>query len=117
LFLRIGSRPVVLLAQDTTELNFSDQMGTVGLGPLNSETRVGFHAHLSLAITPEHLCLGSVGVKIWAREGLREQRAYGKLPIAEKESVRWLEGYEQACEVAARVPQTRAGEPERSGRG
>jgi hypothetical protein len=89
---RLRPHPVVLLPQDTTELDYSDHPGTNGLGPLNSKRRLGFFQHLTLALTPERLCLGVVDVRIWARERLREKGEYKRLPIEEKESERWLWG-------------------------
>lgn len=104
---RIARHGVVLLAQDTTELDYSDQSATAGLGPLNSERRVGLLQHLTLALTPERLSLGVVGARIWGRAALRKRRgAYKREPIERRESVRWLEGYELACQVAARAPAT-----------
>lgn len=105
--LRMAALPVALVAQDTTELDFSAQPNTQGLGPLNSETRVGMFAHPSLAISPDGRCLGTLAATIWAREALRDKRAYKKLPLEQKESARWLEGYALASEAAAELPETR----------
>jgi hypothetical protein len=104
---RIAAHPVVLIAQDTTEFDYHHLSATQGLGPLNYDEREGFYAHLSVAITPERLCLGTVGAKMWAREASRKKVSPRKLPIEAKESVRWLEGYGLACEVAGKAPQTR----------
>ena len=53
---RIAQQPVVLVAQDTTELDFSDHPPE-GAGPLTSEQRLGFFDHSQIAFTPEGLCL------------------------------------------------------------
>jgi len=104
---RIKQHRVVLLAQDTTELDYSAHR-PAGAGPLTSEERVGFLDHSQVAFTPEGLCLGVVEVKLWARsaEGFGEgkQRQYD--PLETKESYRWLEGYRRACDVARQVPGT-----------
>ena len=63
---RIAEHPVVLIAQDTTELDYSDHPPT-GAGPLNSEKQRGFLDHSHIALTPKGLCLGVVEVDIWAR--------------------------------------------------
>lgn len=96
---------VVLLLQDTTELDYTNQPATRGLGPLNWKNRIGLLKHLMLAVTPERLCLGVVGAKIWGREGIGQSKEgeYKSQPIEEKESIRWLEGYERACQMARRV--------------
>jgi hypothetical protein len=104
---RIAGHPVVLLAQDTTELDYSAHPPG-GAGPLTSEKRLGFLDHSQVAFTPGGLCLGVVEVKIWARVeegfGNSKQRQYD--PLETKETYRWLEGYRRACEVARQVPGT-----------
>ena len=74
---------------------------------------VGFYNHLSLALTPEHLALGNVDANVWARirsnstrtptQKRAERRAK---PIEDKESIRWIEGYRAACQVAQEAPAT-----------
>ena len=104
---RIAEHKVVLIAQDTTELDYSAHPPE-GAGPLSSEKRLGFLDHSHIAFTPEGLCLGVVGVKIWARSlegfGQSKQRQYD--PLETKETFRWLEGYRLACDVARQQPGT-----------
>lgn len=104
---RIAGHRVVLLAQDTTELDYSAHR-PAGAGPLTSEERVGFLDHSHVAFTPEGLCLGVVGVKFWARptEGFGDSKQRQYDPLETKETYRWLEGYRRACEVARQVPDT-----------
>jgi hypothetical protein len=106
---RIAEHPVVLLPQDTTELDFSRPKKPVkGAGPLSYEERTGFFQHVQLPVTPERLPLGVLDVLTWGRD----PEDYGKndrrktKPIEEKESYRWLLGYRRACAVAAAVPAT-----------
>jgi hypothetical protein len=105
---RIREQTVVLIPQDTTELDLTRPHEIMmGVGPLNSSARVGLHDHASLAMTPERLALGVVHAKTWARDPdefekdadqkRTERRAKA---IEDKESVRWLEGYDAACQVA-----------------
>lgn len=106
---RMKQERVVLVIQDTTEFDFSHEKLVVrGTGPLNDETRLGLLDHVQLAVTPQRLCLGVLGTKMWARnpETFRtsEQRKFD--PIESKESFRWLEGYREACRVAAELPDT-----------
>ena len=104
---RIGQHPVVLIAQDTTELDYSDHPPS-GAGPLNSETQRGFLDHSHITFTPEGLCLGVLEVDIWARSdegfGTAKERQYD--PLETKEKFRWLEGYRHACDLQRQVPQT-----------
>lgn len=104
---RVAEQPVVLLVQDTTELDFSDHPPP-GAGPLTAEARLGFLNHAHLAFTPEGLCLGTVDVTIWARseEGFGDAKKRQYDPIETKETFRWLEDYRQACEVAQQTPNT-----------
>jgi hypothetical protein len=105
---RIREQTVVLIPQDTTELDLTrPQEVMVGTGPLNDSERVGFYNHVSLAMTPERLALGVVDAKVWARDPLEfakdadQKRAERKAkPIEDKESIRWIEGYRAACQVA-----------------
>lgn len=107
---RIGAVPCVILAQDTTELDFTGTRVAEHLGPLNYAKRVGWLAHCSVAFTPERVCLGLVGLELWTRGALEPALPTdlppAPVPFAEKESFRWLTGYRIACQAAARSPQT-----------
>jgi hypothetical protein len=105
---RISGHPVVLIVQDTTELDYTDHPTRDALC-LNHEGRFGFYHHVQLAITPQHLPLGVIATKNFDRapETLGKKSRNVKLPIEVKESFRWLEGYREACQVAAACPNTR----------
>lgn len=94
------------MVQDSTELDYSSKTDIEGLGPLNYEQRRGLYLHPTLAVTPERLCLGVLDAWIWTREPGSLGQARGPRPIEEKESIRWLEGYQRVCELAAQVPGT-----------
>ena len=104
---RIRGHPVVLLVQDTSELDFS-QHAPLDARCLDKAERFGLYAHVHLAVTPDQLPLGVVGIDYFDREpetlGQSEKRK--KLPIEKKETFRWLEGYRRACRLAADAPQT-----------
>jgi hypothetical protein len=106
---RMAEHEVVLVPQDTSELDYTGHDETKGLGPLNWEERIGLFKHTALVVTPGRLCLGVVDVKIWGRrEGRETDRAkVKKMPIEEKESFRWIEGYRRACDLAQQVPNTK----------
>lgn len=106
---RMAQHPVVLIPQDTTELDYTRKEEVVeGAGPLNDETRTGFLDHVMVAFTPQRVCLGVVDMNLIARdfETFRtcKERKYD--PIEEKESFRWLQGYRKACAIAEQLPQT-----------
>jgi hypothetical protein len=118
---RIGEHAVVLMVQDTTELDLTrPQQQMKDAGPLNDESRWGFYDHPLVAFTPERIPLGVVHATIWARDleefranqqqkardpGAKDKRKKSRT-IEEKESRRWLEGYRCGCEVADRFPET-----------
>lgn len=101
---RCGEHPVVLVAQDTSELELTRPHEKVG-GPLGDEQHWGFHIHPCLAMTPERIPLGIVHAHMWARD-LKDyhKRLKAKTkPIEDKESFRWLEGYQQACALRQQI--------------
>jgi hypothetical protein len=109
---RIATQQLVIVAQDTTELELHREQERVG-GPLNDESRWGLYVHPLLAMTPQRVPLGVVAAKIWhrdpeefAKSQEEKRRARKAKRIEEKESVRWLEGYQSACALAAQVPAT-----------
>jgi hypothetical protein len=104
---RIEAEEVVLVVQDTTELDFSSHP-TTDSGVLNEADRFGLYDHSHLAFTPQRLCLGVLEVDFFSRTaaslGKARERKYD--PIEEKESFRWLQGYRLACQLAREHPTT-----------
>jgi hypothetical protein len=110
---RIAAQPVVLLPQDTTEVDVTrPQQQVVDAGPLDDGARRGAQLHLMHAFTPDGTPLGTLRAAPWARDDeaetnaarTRAQRA--AMPIEDKESLRWLEAMRQAREEARRYPET-----------
>ena len=99
---RMRAHPVVLCLTDTSELDFNGQEAE-GLGPLNYEARRGMYVHPTLAVTPERESLGVLDAWMWARE----MRDKDGLRHGQKESTRWIEGYERVAEMAPDMPATR----------
>lgn len=97
--LRCKSAKLVLHIQDTTELDYSSKKSLAGTGPLSEQSRQGFFAHSEYVVQEEGLPLGLWHSHIYARNpeehGAAQLRK--QLPIEEKESYRWLEGYRRAC--------------------
>jgi len=104
---RMKEHPVVLIVQDTTELDFSLH-APEDAGCLNTEDRLGLYDHTHLAITPEKICLGVVDVEYFERtpESLGKAQERRNLPIEEKESFRWLKGCRLASKLAGECPDT-----------
>jgi hypothetical protein len=108
---RIREQPVVLVAQDTTSLNYDAHPATRGLGPINTRAdgAQGLKLHDSLALTPEGVPLGLIDIQVWARDLQQMGQAHRRktLAIEEKESHRWLASFVRTAEVQALCPDTR----------
>ena len=104
---RIVEHPVVLILQDTTELDFTKHPPS-DAGCLNKADRFGLYDHTHLAVTPGGVPLGVVGTELFDRsaESLGKTLERRDLPIEEKESFRWLKGYRLAQTVRQQCPQT-----------
>jgi hypothetical protein len=105
----------ILIIHDTTEFSFERQdeaeigwtkelkRGSGGYGPRFSKV-CGILMHGSLAVSQEGLPLGLAAVKFWNRPNFKGAKARSKIndariPIAEKESYRWLEGMRASSEA------------------
>jgi hypothetical protein len=80
---------------------------------MDSDARRGAFAHPLVAFDSDGLPLGTVWQKTWARDKIEtsmsdSERASKrqKIPIEEKESLRWIEGLRAARGVAAACPNT-----------
>jgi len=104
---RMKDHAVVLIAQDTTELDFTSHPPD-DARCLNTKKRFGLYDHTHLAVTPDGLSLGVVGVEYFDREeeSLGKSAERSSLPIEEKESFRWLKGYRLASQLANDCPST-----------
>jgi hypothetical protein len=117
----------VLVLHDTTEFSYTRENAVaIGLthkvakghkdktGRQRMHTVCGILMHSSLAVTTEGLPLGLAGIKLWTRKKFKGTNALqgktldgsGKhsinttrIPIEEKESIRWLENARQATAV------------------
>lgn len=103
---RIKNEKIVLIPQDTTEIDFTGRKPLEGMGYLGHEKSHGFYLHPSLAITPNRLCLGIIDLETWTRKELGIRHKRKNKPIEEKETYRWLKGYEAANKIALAAPNT-----------
>lgn len=111
---RIAEHEVVLLVQDTTELDLTRPEQQVrGAGPMDSEARRGAFLHPLQAFDLHAIPLGMVWQKSWTRDELQTERTPAEkskkrkaTPIEEKESLRWVEGIRASREVAKACPAT-----------
>jgi Transposase DNA-binding/Transposase Tn5 dimerisation domain len=112
--LRIEAQASVILVQDTTELDLTrPQMQVAGTGPMDASSRRGLFLHELHAFTPDGTPLGTPHAIYWVREEGAESRSKlpshkrVSIPIAEKESYRWVTTLEHTQRMAAQLPQTR----------
>ena len=104
----------ILVLQDTTEFSYQrERPERIGLtyrvnsgkdkaGRFRMHTVCGLLMHSSLAVTTEGLPLGLAAVKFWTRQKFKGTAALKKkinptrVPIEQKESIRWLENMRQS---------------------
>jgi hypothetical protein len=106
----------VLVLQDTTSFSFQrDNPAAVGIPYKSGITRgqprkkaltqCGILMHSSLAVTPEGLPLGLAAIKFWSRSQFKGCNALKRsinptrVPIEQKESMRWLENLRQSTRL------------------
>jgi transposase-like protein/transposase Tn5 family protein len=105
---------LILMLHDTTEFTYKrDKPGEIGFttsinsgrdktGRLRSHTVCGILMHSSLAVTTEGLPLGLAAIKFWTRSkfkgtaSLKRKINPTRVPIEQKESIRWLTNLRQA---------------------
>jgi hypothetical protein len=104
---RCQAHAAVIVAQDTTDVNYTTHKGATGLGPINgnADSR-GLLLHTALALTTEGVPLGLLSQESWARDpatfGTAAQRR--TRPVAEKESQKWLTGLHRVAAALAEGP-------------
>ncbi|MCB8878228.1 IS4 family transposase [Acidisoma silvae] len=108
----------ILVLHDTTEFTYQrDRPELIGItklitnsrrdlaGKPRSYTACGILMHSSLAVTTDGLPLGLGAVKFWTRDKFKGTAALKRkinptrVPIEEKESIRWLENLKQSTEL------------------
>jgi len=104
---RCGEQAEVVVAQDTTDVNYTTHRGTRGLGPINGNPHSrGLLLHTALALTTEGVPVGLLSQESWARDpatfGTAAQRR--TRPVAEKESQKWLTGLQRVAEALPAGP-------------
>ncbi len=104
---RIKNTKTVLCIQDSTDWCFDHLKNLVGLTPLQTLVEKGFRLHPLLAINENGVPLGILDAEILVRkENSKEERHRNQIPLEEKESYRWMEGYLASCVVAEKAKNT-----------
>jgi hypothetical protein len=105
---RMSQEPTALIVQDTVDLNYSTRsqcegLGQIGTNQTGAKSR-GLRMHSSVALGQSGLPLGIIKLQGYAPESAKGKDP--QRPIEQKDSYRWLEGFEQAMEIAALIPRT-----------
>lgn len=109
---RMAAQPVVLLVQDTSEVEVTrPEQQVAGAGSLDGNSRRGALLHLLHAFTPDGTPLGTVQGTAWTRaeesgRGALSRAELAAIPIEQKESYRWVVALRQSQEEAERCPTT-----------
>jgi hypothetical protein len=108
---------LVLILHDTTEFTYYGKSAQA-LGALHKGFRSagqeqylvrGILMHSSLAVTTEGLPLGLTAIKFWTRDRFKGTNALKRtidptrVPIEQKESIRWLENLRQSTELLGKA--------------
>jgi hypothetical protein len=109
---RMAQQEIVLLVQDTTELDLTrPQQQVQGTGPLDTAARRGGFLHPLHAFSTDGTPLGTAWCHFWTRtdeslaQSAQQKRQQRKAaPIQDKESLRWLEGLQAARQLAQTLP-------------
>ncbi|WP_029314481.1 IS4 family transposase [Acidiphilium angustum] len=112
-----ATEDLAFILHDTTEFTFKrEDQSAIGLtksvnsgrdkaGRIRSHAVCGILMHSSLVLTREGLPLGLAAVKFWTREKFKGTAALKRkinptrVPIEQKESVRWLDNLRQSTEL------------------
>ena len=108
----------LLVIQDTTSLNYNNLQCVEGFGPIGStrgkgkrSDRItqGLFLHGQLVVSGNGVVHGLAGANIFARKEDSNKPAgkRNRVPIAEKESKRWLDGWEQSQRIWKELGGTR----------
>ncbi|ACO79295.1 transposase [Azotobacter vinelandii CA] len=103
---RMECCPVVLLVQDTTELDKWVSLGPKGVGTLKEQQKYPRRLHPTVAFTPERICLGVVEALWWSRDEPSPRKARRGKGVDEKESRRGIDSYQASCALQGQIPKT-----------
>lgn len=89
---RLRGESMVLMIQDTTELDFTHHPSTKELGHLDHPSLRGLKVHSGLTVSTQGVPLGLIHQEVWVRdtEDIGKKHRRKKRETKEKESQRWL---------------------------
>src|SRR5487761_2520016 len=108
---RMRQETLVLVAQDTTSLNYTLHKEMQDIGPISSKLDgpQGLLVHTALAFSAQGLPLGILDMACWARDPAEfgKRRQCNNKPIEEKESGKWRRPLQPLAAAAAQCPGSR----------
>jgi hypothetical protein len=106
---RVKQEEIVLLLQDTTEIDYTRHPGVEDLGYIGVSAhaaRQGFYLHPTIAVTPNKVNLGLVDNIIWKRDEMGTGAKRKLTQIEDKQSYNWLKSFRKTKEIAKSMPKT-----------
>ena len=109
---KMASFEQVIVAHDSSSLNFSGLIQTLGLGRIGKNDKsksgtLGLQMHTSFAMTIDGLPIGILSSPCSDPKLKKNKKNVKKnRPIAETESIRWLEGYQRTIEISKKLKNT-----------
>ncbi len=109
---RMKAQSRVLCIQDGTDVNYSGLVQCEGLGIIGSNQTGtksgGLHLHSTLVVTTDGVPLGILKARCTAPapRDKDDRRAASAIPIEEKKTFAWIEGFRQCNNLAAALPDT-----------
>lgn len=109
ILLRCQGQDRILIAQDTSELDYTRNTTLEGSGAIalsQKSHRKGFFLHAHYVMDANHIPLGIWGLDFgtFDAEDIGKKNERRHLPIEEKKSFRWLQGYRKACDLQGKLP-------------
>ena len=101
---RIEEHEIVLMIQDTTNIDLTSHPATSGIGYLDNAKSFRLKVHSTFAASTNGVPLGIINQQVWARDiedlGIAKNRRQRE--TKEKESQRWLDGLNQTQELVVK---------------
>jgi len=108
---RMRRESVVLVAQDTSSLNYTLHPEMQGIGPISNRVNgpQGLMVHSALAVRPDGLPLGLLDIECWARDPSEfgKKKLRHSKPIEAKESFKWIRALSPIGAAAGQCPSSR----------
>ncbi|MFC1617527.1 IS4 family transposase [Candidatus Margulisiibacteriota bacterium] len=101
-----SGEPTILCIQDTTEVSYAHQP-SISLGYSRSGNGNTLLLHAGLCTTTEGVPLGLAHMEMWSRGKEKVSQDRAKKPIEEKESYKWIAGFNSAKQIQEQICKTR----------